>query len=875
MAGFKGITVAHLNIRSLNRKLEEVIRILAQGDVDILCLSETWLNKFVPDSMVSINGYNMIRQDRTADSGKTVGGGVMIYYKNYLDVSLMPDLCICDPSSEIMWVTLNLKQTRPHHIGLIYRPPDGDLDSTIESLRTHVSSLRARGNCDTMIIGDINVDWKRARENKTKKLRDYYREAGMTNLINEVTCNHNNNQSCIDHIVVARDDMYQCHGVIAINASDHNLVYAVRKQPKVEKTHKFIWARTYRRFDQTLFERDIIFSDWSDVCMEADANIAWHNFAKRLSDILEIHAPYRKMRISDSLPKWVTAEYMSACDERDHHFKIYCRNKTEANHNRMKRSRNYATNLKKALKRDYFRKSINENRGNSKNLWNSINEAFGKKKAASAPITKIGDSTDPLQMAERMNDYFSTIADELASQFPDEPPTRTEKVFNQPKFHFVQVDENAVEKLIKGLSLSTAVGVDGISPRILKCALKPISILISKLVNKSLNSGIFPDELKVARVSPIFKSGDRTDPGNYRPISVLPTVSKIFERVVHSQLSNYLDMYQLLSNGQFGFRRHHSTETCCLAMLDKIYKKLDQGCLGGVVFLDLKKAFDTVNHTVLLRKLSSLGVSDPCLAWFASYLSNRRQTTKVEDACSSEQTVLHGVPQGSILGPLLFLVFINDLCDSIELCGTSMYADDTAIFYLADSDDELQISLQYDLQTVSYWMRENRLSLNTSKTKFMKLGTKTRLKKSKPFSLSLNGDIIEEVSTFKYLGMTLDSQLQFIAHVDKVVDKTTAKLGLLYKTRWLFDQQTALTLYKSLITPHFDFGSVIYEVTPKYQLQRLQIVQNAAARLILLADPRCPVYELHENLNLDTLATRRAKSMVKLTYSLLLLLRLL
>ncbi len=235
--------------------------------------------------------------------------------------------------------------------------------------------------------------------------------------------------------------------------------------------------------------------------------------------------------------------------------------------------------------------------------------------------------------------------------------------------------------------------------------------------------------------------------------------------------------------------------------------------------------------------------------------------------CSNEHVIRHGVPQGSILGPLLFLVFINDLCNSIELCGTSMYADDTAIFYMSENEDDLRLALQFDLQTVSVWMTENRLSLNTAKTKFMMLGTKARLRRARPFSLSLNGDRIDTVTSFKYLGMILDSHLQFDVHIDKLVDKTTNKLGLLYKTRWLFNEQTALMLYKSLLTPHFDFGSVIYEVAPMYQLNRLQIIQNAAARLILLADPRCPIYELHERLHIDTLATRRAKSMVKLTYA--------
>ncbi len=180
--------------------------------------------------------------------------------------------------------------------------------------------------------------------------------------------------------------------------------------------------------------------------------------------------------------------------------------------------------------------------------------------------------------------------------------------------------------------------------------------------------------------------------------------------------------------------------------------------------------------------------------------------------------------------------------------------------------DELQLSLQYDMQSIAFWMRENRLSLNMSKTKFMMIGPKQRLARTRPMIVSLNGEQIDCVNTFRYLGLLLDSNLQFHEHIDSIVEKTTAKLGLLYKSRWLFDEEMALMLFKSLIAPHFDFGSVVYEVSPQYQLSRLQVIQNAVACLILLADPRCPAYELHEKLGLDTLATRRSKSMVKLIY---------
>ena len=576
MAGFKGITIGYLNIRSLNRKLEEVIRILDEGDLEILCIGETWLNRSVPDHMMAINGYNMHRWDRNSDSGKATGGGLIVYYKNHLNVSMIPDLCTCSPNLETLWVKLSLKQARPQYVGMVYRPPDGDPDVAINVLNDQLLSVRNLGNGDQMILGDVNVDWKRKREAKTKKLVDFYKNNGLTNLIDGTTCHHNDSDSCLDHMAVNREDMYQLHGIIGLNASDHNLIYGVRKQPKIKRTYKFIWARSYRGFDHLLFERDIIFQDWADVIDEPDSDMAWCNFSNRLISIMDKHAPLKKLRVSDSMPKWVTREYLSACDERDALHRKYSRDKTDRNKAEMKRSRNYATKLKNDLKRDYFHKAIRESQGDSKKLWKTINEAFGKTNTKSTHITELAGETDPQNMANKLNDYFSTIADKLAEGFPQDHPIRTEDVKHQPRFEFSHVTPTDIEKQIRLLSDATAVGIDGISPRILRAALKPLSILICKLINRSLDTGVFPAGLKVARVSPIYKSGDRTDPGNYRPISVLPSVSKIYEHVVHTQLANYIDKYSLLSNSQFGFRKNHSTRPAVYPCWIRCMKNLNR-----------------------------------------------------------------------------------------------------------------------------------------------------------------------------------------------------------------------------------------------------------------------------------------------------------
>ena len=234
LASLKGITIGHINIRSIYRKLEEVIRILTVGKLDVLCITESWLNCYVHDSMLNTDGYNIIRADRTASSGKSTGGGIIVYYKNTLNLSALPEYTLCTPNAEIMWLTLQLKQTRPQYIGVVYRPPDGDYNTLLDTLQEQLTNLNVR-NCDRMVIGDMNVDLLKPREPKTRCYIDLYKRLGLTSLIKGITHHGTLHDSSIDHIVVNRAEMFEHHGIVDINASDHNLIFATRKQPKIEK----------------------------------------------------------------------------------------------------------------------------------------------------------------------------------------------------------------------------------------------------------------------------------------------------------------------------------------------------------------------------------------------------------------------------------------------------------------------------------------------------------------------------------------------------------------------------------------------------------------------------------------------------------------
>ena len=335
-------------------------------------------------------------------------------------------------------------------------------------------------------------------------------------------------------------------------------------------------------------------------------------------------------------------------------------------------------------------------------------------------------------MSSIFNKFFATIGIKLAEKFTTRNTLTTNGV-NQASsiFAFKAISCESVIKMINELKPNKAVGLDKVSSRLLKDAADIIASSLTSLFKIFINIGCFPSTWKLAKISPLFKKGSKQDPSNYRPISVLPTISKLLEKTVHMQLYSYLCDNNLLSQKQSGFRLNSSAVTASAMFTDKILSAMDKGELTGAVFIDLTKAFDTVNHSILLSKLCSLGVPNASLSynWFESYLSNRCQVTVCNGTKSSPETVQIGVPQGSILGPLLFTLYINDLPDYLEHCDVTLYADDTVLFISDKSLHNIKSYMNSDLEKLNNWLKLNHLTLSISKSKFMIIGSSQRLNK--------------------------------------------------------------------------------------------------------------------------------------------------
>ena len=364
------------------------------------------------------------------------------------------------------------------------------------------------------------------------------------------------------------------------------------------------------------------------------------------------------------------------------------------------------------------------------------------------------------------------------------------------------------EQALSKLKPRCATGLDQLPPSALIAGCSVICFLLSSIINSSISSSNFPCQWKCASIRPLHKGGDREKATNYRPISIIPATSKLMEKHVQLQLSSHLNSESLLFPLQSGFRPSHSTQTLLLHCLDRWYKALDQKKLVGVVFLDISKAFDTVSHELLLSKLSNLGLSVSALSWFCSYLSNRCHVTRVADSYSSPGFPCSGVPQGSVLGPTLFSVFMNDLSSVLPPYSTVLFADDT-IYIVSNNLSSIQSSLQLCLDLANLWLQRNGLKINVSKTKLMLIHSSRKIVDGN-LTLKIEENIVEQVRCYKFLGILVnDTWVAWVDHIDMVCKKVSHSLNLLRRLSWFLPQPLLVLFLKSYILPHFDYCDVV------------------------------------------------------------------
>ena len=515
--------------------------------------------------------------------------------------------------------------------------------------------------------------------------------------------------------------------------------------------------------------------------------------------------------------------------------------------------------------------------------WNVINELTSRNSGKSTNILeiKVDDkiASNPLDIAETINDHFTNVAQVLAQNIPvvDVNP----ESYLKPTDHSFSLQIPSVDivsNVLSKIDEKKATGLDMIPSKLLKMAANIVAPSLTSIFSKSILTGIYPNDWKTAKVTPLFKKGIKSDPNNYRqepimmgscyrPISVIPIISKVFERIVYNQLFHYLDDNKLLLGCQSGFRSLHSTLTALLEATNAWSVNIDNGLLNGVVFIDLTKAFDTIDHEIILRKMSYLGVDQAAIKWFSSYLSGRTQRCNVSGKLSSARTLSCGVPQGSILGPLLFLIYINDLPNSLRGAVPRMFADDTNLTLSAKTLTELKLALTPELNNLSCWLKANKLSLNVAKTELMIIGSRQRLSaQCDDVEIRIDDQIIKRVDHTKSLGLTIDAQLSWGKHVEQICKKVSSAIGALKRVRPFISKETSIQIYNALIMPHFDYCSPVWDCLSGYLSDKLQKLQNRAARVITKSPFDASSNQLLSTLSWERLSLRRKKQKALMMY---------
>jgi len=836
----KGLHFIHCNSRSLLPKMTELRIIALRTKAAVISVTETWLDESVTNSEISIDGYCVVRLDRCRN-----GGGVCMFIRK--DLAFSPRHDLHSDKIEALWIEILLPKTKPILVGTIYRPPK---DSNFLNLFEEQLNKITPG-CELFILGDINICLIHKMSLLCRNYNNMLNLFNLKQLIKEPTRITCNSKTIIDHIVVNCEENVSQSGVIHIGLSDHFLTYCTRKIGKKSnfncKDENKIKIRSTKKYNKDVLIEKLNAANWSELLMCRNINSAWSIFRNLFISVLDEVAPIRELRVKTHTEPWITSDILELIKYRDHLSYMYKKTGSKHFYSEFCKYRNRTQRAVKEAKTTYFESKIEEYKNSPKSLWKQFKNLgySSKQKENSNIVLKIDNENnhDPNVVANHFNNFFTTVASSLVSKLPPAPKVYdcTTQIFknfyrkvcrSNTYFELTPVGEDFVLKELENLNPCKSTGLDGIPPRFLRdgaCILKkPVTFL----VNLSIVSGIVPDDMKMARVCPIHKKNSRLDVGNYRPVSILVVVSKILEKSVYSQLEKYLVKNDLLYSFQSGFRSSYSTETCLIHLFDHIKTQSSKGLYTGMIMLDLQKAFDTVDHSILCNKLQTMGIKS--IKWFKSYLTERKQKVKVYDVESNFQTVTCGVPQGSILGPLLFLCYVNDMSTSISSdCKLLLYADDSTILFSHRNPEVISKKLGKELQSCSQWLVDNKLSLHLGKTECILFGSKRKLAKVDNFQVSCNNHTIPAQNCVKYLGLNIDRFLSGETIVNNILQKVNARLKFLYRHGRCLSENSRKTLFTALVQCHFDYAcSAWYSCLCKKFKNKLQVFQNKSVRFI-------------------------------------------
>jgi hypothetical protein len=850
LSQFGHFTVLAVNIRSLYCNLDRFLVFVSCFNItiDILVLSECWTSETrVPPSITDYNLYHTKTQLNKND-------GVVVYVHSKHSVQAREPVVI-----EGNCLVLNVNKA--YTLVCSYRPPCyGNPSAYLDSLDSILSNIHTP---NVLFVGDININilpgQVTSQGAKYLTLMLYY---GLLQGVDKPTAGPN---SCIDHFMVKCNKTWTTY--VFDHLTDHCPVLLTVSDATCPKSPE---SNHIKKHDYNNIRERLALENWSQYYNLCDTNIAAEALVNKIRTAIDLNTyTVTVPKKRKPLKPWITEGVVRSIRKRN---KLQRKSNQAPNDTLLRNQycsyRNICNKLVKTLKKEYYQSELQKYHGDIKNTWKVIKDVCNLRtnRNHAEDLLEIGQNeTDSLNIVNR---YFTSIGKTLADialanlkSTDTQLASKKSSVSGATTCSFFLYPTDSIETLATILSLKSgsAPGEDGITSDLLKLCRLSIVDPITYLCNLCFSTGVFPDIFKRAKITPVFKNGNKKLPSNYRPIALISVISKIIEKLVNKRLKKYLEVNSLLGSNQYGFRAKTSTEDAVIHLTTSITEHLDAGkkCLG--VFLDLQKAFDTVSIPILLARLENVGIRGIALQFFTDYLTGRMQCTSINKINSEWIPIEYGVPQGSTLAPTLFLIYVNDLCKTnIPGCKTLMFADDTVLLFNDGSWDRVRILAENGIGLVTAWLEDSLLSLNVTKTNYICFSKTEATKPREDFKVAVhtypcnrymagncNCALLTRADHVKYLGVQIDAHLNWTPHITVVASRIRKLLYAFRNLRDVASKPLLIQTYKALGECIVNYCIGSWGGAAKTHMIELERAQRALLKVILRLPFRFATAELY------------------------------
>lgn len=824
----RGMGLGHLNVNGLRSKIHEIRHFMSVSKFKIFGCSESNLNENINSNLVNISGFTLLREDRN----HKYKGGVALYISENLSYERISINVKFPVNSSVMVVRVTVKFSKPFIVVLIYCPPDENIKKDFISSLYDLYHLLLDFDLELILMGDLNINLL-INTGFPSKLKIFLKYFNLKQIIEEPTRITSKSESLIDHIIVSRAANVAKSGVFSLTGSDHRCTFFVRKLNCIKLPPTLSNFRAYAKVDWEKVNKEVVVLNWGCLLNFATVNCMTDYFCEVLQKISDREAPLKKRMVKGEKVPWLNGEIISNLNLRNTAHEKALSTKENRDFKEYNRLRNRTSNLMNRSYNNYFVSSF-EKLIESKPIFKVLDQLKGKGREVKPDINLIVNNVrvekeelvadafaESLLVASDGNDldevfekeYLESISGENC-ELPDEE---------------IIIDPELIKLALKDFKFKGS-NEDPIPAFFLKMTINSLLIPLSILFTFFVKVGKIPDHFKKATVIPLYKSrGSLNDPNSYRPISNLSPLSKLFERVLKIYIMRKVEKGKMLGDEQHGFRKNRSCMTALSVFTQFIHDSIDNGEIVLVVFVDLKKAFDLVSHSLLLLKLRDIyKLNYFILRTLFDYFKNRVIRIKLKGFLSTDYSVVRGVPQGSVLGPTLFILFFNAIGDALKVFNFlryTLFADDLALYFNGSDVLDMLKRMEMVMVAVDSWCRENGLKINISKTKFLIFHGVRKKIETLP-NITVNSEIIERVNSFKYLGVIMDPQLTFKDHFQKVDRNVASAIGGIISVKRQLTSRVFALMIKTYIFPHIDYCLEIWGHSCDVELGKLQAKIN-------------------------------------------------